>query len=104
MEQATVGGITLEYEEAGSGEPVVCIHGAFIADTFRPLLSEPSLADRYLLITYHRRGYVGSTRTPGPVSVARQAADCRALLDYLGVARAHVVGHSLGGCIALQLA
>lgn len=46
----------------------------------------------------------GSSRTPGPVSTAQQAADCRALLRYLGVARAHVVGHSLGGCIALQLA
>lgn len=104
MERATLDGISLEYVETGSGEAVVCIHGAFIANTFKPLLSEPGLADRYRLITYHRRGYVGSSRTPGPVSVARQAADCRALLDYLGVARAHVVGHSLGGCIALQLA
>jgi 3-oxoadipate enol-lactonase len=40
----------------------------------------------------------------GPVSVAQQAADCRGLLRYLGVARAHVVGHSYGGCVALQLA
>lgn len=104
MKRATVGGIVLEYADAGAGEPVVCIHGAFIADTFGPLRSVPGLADRYRLITYHRRGYAGSSHAPGPVSVAQQAADCRALLGHLGVERAHVVGHSFGGCIALQLA
>jgi pimeloyl-ACP methyl ester carboxylesterase len=38
------------------------------------------------------------------VSVAQQAVDCRALLHHLGVERAHVVGHSYGGIVALQLA
>src|SRR3989304_10501872 len=92
MEQAVVGGITLEYEVSGTGEPVVLIHGALIADTFRPLLVESSLASRYQLISYHRRGYVGSSHTLGPVSVAQQATDCRALLRHLDVERAHVVG------------
>jgi pimeloyl-ACP methyl ester carboxylesterase len=104
MERADVNGITLEYEISGSGEPVVLIHGALIADMFRPLLAEPSLAGRYQLISYHRRGYVGCTDTSDPVSVALQAADCRNLLGYLGIARAHVVGHSYGGDVALQLA
>lgn len=104
MERVAVDGITLAYEAAGTGEPVVLIHGALIADAFRPLLTEPSLAGRYRLVLYHRRGYAGSSRTPGPVSVAQQAADCRALLRHLGVARAHVVGHSFGGTVALQLA
>jgi pimeloyl-ACP methyl ester carboxylesterase len=104
MQRAVVDGITLEHEVSGDGEPVVFIHGGFIADTFRPLLAEPSLAGRYRLITYHRRGHGGSSRTPGPTSMAQQADDCRALLRHLGVARAHVVGHSFGGCIALQLA
>jgi pimeloyl-ACP methyl ester carboxylesterase len=83
---------------------VVFIHGAFIADTFRPLLVEPSLAGRYRLILYHRRGYAGSSRASGSISIAQQAADCRALLRHLGVERAHVVGHSYGGDVALQLA
>lgn len=104
MGRAEVDGVTLVYEAIGAGEPVVFIHGAFIADPFRPLLAEPSLADRYRLITYHRRGYAGSSRAAGPVSLARQAADCRALLCHLGAERAHVVGHSFGGCIGLQLA
>ncbi len=104
LERARTDGAELEYEVSGAGEPVVFIHGAFIADTFRPLLAEPSLAGRYRLILYHRRGYAGSSRASGPVSIARQAADCRALLRHLGVERAHVVGHSYGGDVALQLA
>jgi pimeloyl-ACP methyl ester carboxylesterase len=94
----------LEYEVSGTGEPVVFIHGAIIADIFRPLQDELSLAGHYRLILYHRRGYAGSSCASGPISVARQAADCRALLRRLGVERAHVVGHSYGGIVALQLA
>jgi len=103
---ANIAGITLEYDVAGAaaGNPIVFIHGAFIADTFLPLAAEPSLTEHFRLITYHRRGYAGSSHIPGPVSVAQQATDCRALLRHLGVARTHVVGHSYGGCIALQLA
>lgn len=104
MERADLEGVALEYAVAGAGEPVVCIHGAFIADTFQPLLAEPSLAGRYRLITYHRRGYAGSTHVPGPTSIAQQAADCYTLLTHLGIERAHVVGHSFGGLVALQFA
>jgi pimeloyl-ACP methyl ester carboxylesterase len=104
VDRAVVGGITLEYEDHGDGEPVVCIHGAFVADAFRPLLSERALADRYRLIAYHRRGYAGSSHAAGPVSIATQAGDCQALLSHLDIGRAHVVGHSFGGAIALQLA
>jgi pimeloyl-ACP methyl ester carboxylesterase len=104
MERADVDGITLEYEVSGRGEPVVLIHGVLIADAFRPLLAEPSLTDRYTLVNFHRRGYAGSTHSLAPVSIGQQAADCRGMLDCLGVERAHVVGHSFGGAIALQLA
>ena len=104
MEKARLDGAELEYEVSGTGEPAVFIHGALIADTFRPLLAEPSLAGRYRLVLYHRRGYAGSSRASGTVSIAQQAADCRALLRHLGVERAHVVGHSYGGDVALQLA
>ncbi len=44
LERVRIDGAELEYEVSGAGEPVVFIHGAFIADTFRPLLAEPSLA------------------------------------------------------------
>ena len=103
MENATVNGIVLEYDLVGSGEPVLTI-SPMLADGFLPLIAEPSLAERYQLIRYHKRGWVGSTHTPGPVSVADHAADAAALLDHLGLARAHVVGHSSGAAVAAQLA
>jgi hypothetical protein len=92
VDRAVIDGVTLEYEESGAGEPVVCIHGAFIADAFRPLLSERALSDRHRLISYHRRGYAGSTRAGEPVSLDEQAGDCRRLMAHLDVQRAHVVG------------
>ncbi len=94
----------LEYTRIGHGEPVVCVHGAFVADTFRPLGSVPGLADRFALVLYHRRGYAGSGPAPAGLSIERQAADCKALMDRLEIGPAHVVGHSYGGAIALQLA
>ena len=103
MEIAKVNGVELEYEVVGSGEPVLLI-SPVLADGFLPLLSEPALADRYQLIRYHKRGWVGSTHTPPPVSVADHAADAAALLDHLGVPRAHVAGHSTGAVVAAQLA
>jgi pimeloyl-ACP methyl ester carboxylesterase len=103
MQRAQVDDVELEYEVVGAGEPVLFI-SPVLADGFRPLLSEPALADRYQLISYHRRGWVGSTTTPTPVTVADHAADAAALLQYLGVPRAHVAGHSTGAVVAAQLA
>jgi len=94
--------VELEYEVTGSGEPVLFI-SPVLADGFAPLRDEPALAD-YRLITYHKRGWVGSTHTPPPVTVADHAADAAALLDHLGIGRAHVAGHSSGAAIALELA
>lgn len=104
MKRAVLDRLTLAYERAGVGDPIVFIHGALIADAFVPLLTEPALASRHQLIVYHRRGHAGSTHGTGTITVARHAADCRALLDHLGIHRAHVVGHSYGGAVALQLA
>ena len=104
MDMAVVAGVSLEYMDSGTGDPVVCIHGAFIADAFEPLASEHPIADRYRLIRYHRRGYGGSSPSGAHVGLPELARDCQALLSYLGVRRAHLVGHSLGGAIAIQLA
>jgi 3-oxoadipate enol-lactonase len=94
----------LEYEESGRGEPVLLSHGGHVADGFLPLMGEAVLADRYRLIRYRRRGYGGGAPSLGPFSVKEQAQDALALLAHLGVERVHVVGHSYGGAIALQLA
>jgi pimeloyl-ACP methyl ester carboxylesterase len=103
MKIAKVNDLELEYEVIGSGEPVLLID-PILAGGLLPLLSEPALADRYRLIRYHKRGWVGSTHTPGPVSMADHAADAAALLDHLGVPRAHIAGHSTGAEVAVQLA
>jgi pimeloyl-ACP methyl ester carboxylesterase len=103
MERARVNGVELEYEVRGAGEPLLLID-MLIADCFVPLLSEPALADEYELIRYHKRGWVGSTRTPPPVSIGEHAADAAALLEHLGVRCAHIAGHSTGASIGAQLA
>jgi pimeloyl-ACP methyl ester carboxylesterase len=103
MEKAKVNGVELEYEVKGSGEPALLIPTGPIADSFHPFLSEKLIADRYQLISYHRRGQAGSTHSPGPVSFSDQAADAAALLSHLGIERARVAGHSTGGVVALQL-
>jgi pimeloyl-ACP methyl ester carboxylesterase len=104
LKRLSIDGAELEYEVVGAGEPVVLIHGALIAEAYAPLCAEPALTAHYRLVRYHRRGYAGSSRVSAPFSIAQQAADCRALLRGLGIERAHVVGHSSGGVIALQLA
>lgn len=102
MQSVRVNGVDLEYEVIGAGQPVLLV-SPILADGFLPLLAEPVLAD-YQLIRYHKRGWVGSTHTPPPVTIADHAADAAALLDHLGVSRAHIAGHSSGAAVAVQLA
>ena len=94
MEHAKVNGIELAYEVVGSGEPMLLIHGAHLADALQPLVTEPAL-ERFQRVRYHRRGLGGSTYPvdAGPTSVPVQAKDAVGLLDHLGVDRAHLVGH-----------
>ena len=97
-------GIELEYRIRGTGDHVVLLHAGLFAEWFEPLLAEPALSTRHRVLSLHRVGYAGSSRVPGPMSIARQAAQVRALMRQLGIQRAHLVGHSSGGNIALQLA
>ena len=101
---AKINGAELAYEVRGEGEPVLLMHCSFVAEAFTPLLGAAALNGRYQLINYQRRGYGASARAAGPLSAAEQAADARALLQHLAIERAHVVGHSYGGVVALQLA
>ena len=103
LRTTTTNGVKLEYELRGTGEPVALIHLSLYADSFAPLMDQPALVG-YRLLRYHRRGYAGSSRTVGPVTIADQAADLAGLLDDVGIRRAHVARHSYGGLIALQLA
>jgi pimeloyl-ACP methyl ester carboxylesterase len=104
MNRARVDGIELEYEIRGAGEPVMLVHAGVVGGWFKPLLEEPALTNRSRLVRYHRAGYAGSGRVAGPVTIAEQAAHLQALMRHLGIERAHIVGHSSSGSIALQLA
>jgi pimeloyl-ACP methyl ester carboxylesterase len=103
MERAHVNGVDLAYEAVEAGEPLLLIHGAHWADALRPLVDEPALGGTRRVL-YHRRGLGNSEHPPGPTSVTEQAEDAAALLEFIGIERAHVVGHSSGGMIALDLA
>ena len=103
-QRASLEGIELEYRTVGAGQPVVLVHAGVFADWFEPLVKEPSLARHYCLLTYHRVGYAGSSHVPGPVSIAQQAAHLRALMQRIGIQRAHLVGHSSGANIIMQFA
>ena len=94
----------LQYTDQGSGEAVLLVHGAIIADGCAPLLKEAALTRHYRLISFHRRGYGGSSRATPPVTIADQVKDCLTVMRHLDVDQAHVVAHSYGGLIALQLA
>jgi pimeloyl-ACP methyl ester carboxylesterase len=104
MQTANVNGVELEYEAAGSGEPVLLISLGPIADSFLPLLSQQSLVERYRLIAYRQRRRADRAEGATSVSFAEHAADAAELLRQLGVGRAHVAGHSTGAAITLQLA
>jgi pimeloyl-ACP methyl ester carboxylesterase len=101
MRTTHVNGIELAYDVRGEGEPVLFVHGAIFADFLRPLAEQPAFS-AFQRIRHHRRGYGESGGTAG--GFGTQAADIVALLDHLGVDRAHLVGHSEGAMIALVLA
>ncbi len=97
----------IEYESRGNGDvELLLIPGAVVSDGFEPLASElaHSTSSLFRIVNFHRRGYGGSSRASFPFSIKEQAQDCLALMDSLGLKRPHIVGHSLSGLIALQLA
>ncbi len=95
-------GASVHYELMGSGPPLLCIAGtASDGASWGPLT--PLLAQHFRLILIDNRGS-GRTRVDGPLSLADMVGDGIALLDRLGIEKAHVLGHSLGGFIGLVLA
>lgn len=95
-------GIQLHYEDHGTGIPVLLIHGlgSSALDWEYQL---PALTG-FRVIAVDLRGHGRSTRGAVPISMELFADDLAALLDHLGAEPAHVVGLSLGGGVAFQLA
>jgi 3-oxoadipate enol-lactonase len=95
--------IDVYYENTGQGEPLFLIHG--LGSSARNWeLQVDYFAEKYRVITYDLRGHGRSSKPPGPYSMRGFAEDAAALLTRLEAAPAHVVGISMGGMIAFELA
>jgi 3-oxoadipate enol-lactonase len=101
---AVINNIRMHYEVAGRGDAVLLIHG-LSAPAAHWGLQIPALAPHFQVVTFDHRGVGQSDLPPEPVyTTAQLAADAAAILRHLKIARAHVVGASMGGTVAVELA
>jgi pyruvate dehydrogenase E2 component (dihydrolipoamide acetyltransferase) len=101
-----VGGRPLRYLETGTendGRPVILLHG-FGGDLNNWLFTQPALAGRHRVIALDLPGHGGSTKEVGAGDVAALARAVLGFLAAIDVPRAHLVGHSLGGAVAIRAA
>jgi pimeloyl-ACP methyl ester carboxylesterase len=102
MSIATSDAVRIAYEVRGTGEPVLMIHGLGY-DRFGWGPAPDLLAEEFEVVLFDNRGVGESDAPVGPYSAPMLAADALAVLDSLGLERAHVVGTSLGGMVAQEL-
>jgi len=96
-------GFRLYYEEDGSGFPLILINGLG-SDHLEWLHQLPAFAPRFRVVVFDNRGTGKSAVPRGPYTTAQMADDAAALLQFLRIPRAHVLGVSLGGMIAQEVA
>lgn len=102
MERIAVGGVTLAYDVRGDGPPMVLLHGlGERASGWDPV--RPALAADHTTYAVDLRGH-GDSDWPGVYSHDVIEADVTGLLDRLGLTRVVLVGHSMGGSVALRIA
>jgi len=99
----TTSRLSLHYLEAGSGEPLLLIHGwPQTSHCWHKVM--PELAKYYRVIAPDLRGFGESEKSGLPLSRAQLAADMVSLLDALDITTAHIAGHDWGGMVAFKLA
>jgi len=97
------GGIQIYYQIQGQGDPLLLIHG--LGSSSRDWeMQVPCLATHFRVITMDLRGHGQSEKPPGPYSMSSFAGDAAGLLLSLDSFPAHVLGISLGGMVAFQMA
>jgi len=102
-DRVAVNGVALHYEIHGAGKPLVMLHGGVNpADMFGAPLA--AMAETHQVIAVHLRGHGLSSDGDAPWSSELMADDVDALLEAIGIGSADVMGYSLGGGVALQLA
>jgi 3-oxoadipate enol-lactonase len=103
MARARIGDCDVHYEVAGSGPPVLLLHG--LGSCGRDWEAQvAALSPSYRAITVDLRGHGESSKPAEPYTMRLLSADVVHVLETLGVGSAHVVGFSLGGMVAFQLA
>ena len=100
MEKININGISLTYDRRGKGTPLVLIHG-FPLDHTTWDETAVMLEDTSDLILPDLRGFGGSTTVNKTYTIDDMASDIAGLLEKLGIEKAAVVGHSMGGYVAL---
>jgi 3-oxoadipate enol-lactonase len=98
-----VGDVSLYYEVLGDGEPVVLLNGVMMT-TQSWVLQTRRLAAGYRCILHDFRGQLRSGKPAGSLSMETHVADLVALLDHLGIERAHLIGTSYGGEVGMMTA
>jgi pimeloyl-ACP methyl ester carboxylesterase len=97
------GEVELSYEDRGQGPPVVWVQGVGVAGCgWAPQVQ--GLSDRFRCISFDHRGIGASSPLGGSLTIDELVEDTLALMDHLGVPRAHLVGHSMGGLIVQDVA
>jgi len=96
-------GTKIYWDEQGQGDPLLLIMGLGYTSVMWHR-TRPLLAQHFRTIAFDNRGVGRSAVPPGPYSIAAMASDAAAVLDAAGVARAHVIGVSMGGMIAQEFA
>lgn len=99
-----VNGLHVYYESHGSGTPLVLLHGGVMTIDLNFGAILPALAQTYQVIAVEMQGHGRTADIDRPLTPANLAGDIVGLLDHLGIDRAHVLGHSFGGAVALELA
>jgi pimeloyl-ACP methyl ester carboxylesterase len=99
-----VNGVHMYYEVYGEGSPLVLLHGGVMTIELNFASLIPALAARHMVVAVELQGHGRTADTERPISLAALASDVVGLLDHLGIDRAHVLGHSLGGGVALEMA
>jgi pimeloyl-ACP methyl ester carboxylesterase len=95
--------VNIKWEEHGEGEPLLLIQGLGYARWgWDPVV--PGLAERYRVVAFDNRGIGESDKPEGPYTTRQMAGDALQVLDEAGIDRAHVLGASLGGMIAQEVA